>query len=112
MNPSAHSEQLVDKDEDRSFVITQKVRVKNKLGIHTRPATVIVKLLQDSKSEVFFTYKKETVNAKSILSILMLAAQKNAIITIQVKGNDAQATMDRLIESFDNGFGECETSIL
>jgi phosphocarrier protein HPr len=89
--------------------IVQKVRVKNELGIHTRPATVIVKLLQDSKSEVLFTYRKETVNAKSILSILMLAAQKNANITIQVKGEDAQATMDRLIESFENGFGEGKT---
>jgi phosphocarrier protein HPr len=92
--------------------LVQKARVKNELGLHTRPATLIVKLLQESKSEVFFTYKKETVNAKSILSLLMLAAHKNAIITIQVKGKDAQTTMDRLIESFDNGFGECETSLL
>lgn len=86
--------------------LIQKVRVKNELGLHTRPATLIVKLLQDVKSEVLFTYKKETINAKSILSILILAAPKNACITIEVKGIDAQTTMDRLIESFENGFGE------
>lgn len=86
--------------------LIRKVRVKNELGLHTRPATQIVKLLQDSKSEIFFTHKKERINAKSILSILMLAAQKNALITIEVRGEDAQATMDRLIETFDNGFGE------
>ena len=86
--------------------LVQKVRVKNELGLHTRPATLIVKLLQDVKSEVLFTYKKETINAKSILSILILAAPKNACITIQVKGADAQLTMNRLIESFDSGFGE------
>jgi len=86
--------------------LTNKVRVKNELGLHTRPATLIVKLLQDSKSEVFFTYKKETINAKSILSILMLAAHKNALITVQVKGEDAQHTMDQITEAFEQKFGE------
>ncbi len=83
-----------------------EIRVRNELGLHTRPATMIVKALQDSKSEVFFTYKDEKINAKSILSILMLAAQKNALITIDVIGEDARATMDRLIACFENGFGE------
>ena len=86
--------------------IVQKVQVKNELGLHTRPATLIVKLLQDSKSEVFFTYKKETINAKSILSILILAAPKNALITIRIKGEDALSTLAKLIEYFENGFGE------
>lgn len=86
--------------------LVQKVRVKNELGLHTRPATLIVKLLQDAKSEVLFTYKNETINAKSILSILVLAAPKNAQITIQVKGEDAKSTMERLVENFENGFGE------
>jgi len=86
--------------------IIKKVRVKNDLGLHTRPATVIVKLLQGCKSNVLFTYKKETINAKSILSILMLAAQKNAMITITVDGEDASETMNRLIEAFDAQFGE------
>jgi phosphocarrier protein HPr len=91
--------------------LIRKVRVKNELGLHTRPATLIVKLLQEVKSEVFFTYKKETISAKSILSILILAAPKNASITIQVNGEDAQATMERLVESFENGFGEGETGV-
>lgn len=86
--------------------LTKKVRVTNELGLHTRPATLIVKLLQECKSEVTFSYKKETINARSILNILMLAAQKNAIITITVKGKDAQETMNRLVESFESRFGE------
>jgi phosphocarrier protein HPr len=86
--------------------LVHKVRVKNELGLHTRPAALIVKLLQDSKSEVLFTLEKETINAKSILSILMLAAQKDASIIIQVKGIDAEETMKKLIETFENGFGE------
>lgn len=86
--------------------IVKKVRVKNAMGIHTRPATAIVKLLQGRKSDVFFTYKKETINAKSILSILMLAARRNTTITITVRGVDAQETMDQLLEAFENKFGE------
>lgn len=86
--------------------ITRKVRVQNALGLHTRPATVIVRMLHNVKCEVYFTYKKETINAKSILSILMLAARKNAMITITCDGPDAEETMNELIEAFDTHFGE------
>jgi phosphocarrier protein len=82
------------------------VKVKNTMGLHTRPATTIVKLLQGCKSDVTFTYKKETVNAKSILSILMLAARKNTQITIVVDGDDAVETMSKLVNGFNNHFGE------
>ncbi len=83
-----------------------KVQVKNRLGLHTRPATTIVKLLQNCKSNVFFIHKKERVNAKSILSLLMLAAKKNSKITIEVDGEDANSTMGKLVEAFENHFGE------
>jgi phosphocarrier protein HPr len=86
--------------------LSTKVKVKNKMGLHTRPATAIVKLLQHCKSNVMFTYKRETVNAKSILSLLMLAAGKNSNITITVEGEDADKTMDQLVSAFDNQFGE------
>lgn len=86
--------------------LVYKVQVKNRLGLHTRPATTIVKLLQNCKSDVQFTHKQETVNAKSILSLLMLAARKNSKITIEVNGEDADATMEKLIEAFENQFGE------
>jgi phosphocarrier protein HPr len=86
--------------------LIQKVRVKNRLGIHTRPATCIVKLLHNCKADVFFTHKKETINAKSILSILMLALHKNAQITIAIDGSDAEDTMAKLLNAFETNFGE------
>lgn len=86
--------------------LLRKIRVKNPLGLHTRPATAIVKLLQNSKSDVMFTYRKETINAKSILSILMLAARKNSNIVITVDGEDAEVTLDKLVKAFDNEFEE------
>lgn len=86
--------------------LENKVQVKNRLGLHMRPATTIVKLLQNCKSSVYFTHKQETINAKSILSILMLAARKNSKITIKVEGEDANLTMEKLVEAFENQFGE------
>lgn len=86
--------------------LVQKVQVKNRLGLHTRPATMIVKLLQHAKSSVEFTCRRETVNAKSILSILMLAAKRNSRITITVDGTDAEEIMGQLVDAFETQFGE------
>lgn len=86
--------------------LVRKVKVKNQLGLHTRPATTIVKLLQNCRCDVYFTHKRERVNAKSILSILMLAARKNSSITIEVQGEEADSIMDKLVEAFENQFGE------
>lgn len=86
--------------------LVNKIQVKNAMGLHTRPATTIVKLLQNTKCEVSFTYRQETVNAKSILSILMLAVTKNSKITITTDGEDAEITMNKLVSAFENHFGE------
>lgn len=86
--------------------LVRKVKVKNSLGLHTRPAASIVKLLQSSKSSVHFKYKNETINARSIMSILMLAAKKNSLIEISVEGEDAEHTMNTLVYAFEMEFGE------
>lgn len=86
--------------------LVRKMRVKNALGLHTRPATYIVKMLQTCRSEVYFMHKRESVNAKSILSLLILAAKKNAQITVTTDGEDAQEIMDKIALAFETGFGE------
>jgi len=86
--------------------LTQKVKVTNAMGLHTRPATAIVKMLQGVKSHVQFTYKTITINAKSILSILMLAARKHTVLTVTVEGIDAEQVMQKLVQGFQEGFGE------
>ncbi len=86
--------------------IIRKIKVKNSLGLHTRPAAAIVKLLQPRKSTVYFTHRKETINARSIMSILMLAAKKNAVIEVAVEGEDAEFTMQQLMAAFEMEFGE------
>lgn len=89
-----------------SKALIRKLKVKNSLGLHTRPATLIVKLLQNTKSEINFTHKRLKVNAKSILSLLILAAKKNSTITVTVKGEDAEEVMDKLTQIFEEKFGE------
>ncbi len=86
--------------------LSRKVKVKNALGLHARPATVIAKLLQGTSSSVSFTYRRESVNARSIMSVLMLAATKNSQITIEIDGRDAEEIMERLVDAFENKFGE------
>ncbi len=83
-----------------------KVRVKNPMGLHTRPATSIVKMLSRCQSNVAFTYKKETINAKSILGILMLAVRRNGLVTVTVEGEDAEETLQMLVSAFENQFEE------
>ena len=86
--------------------VVRKVKVKNVLGLHARPATMIAKLLQESRSQVKITYKDETIDARSIISILMLAIKKNMQVTLTAEGDDAEEIMSKLVEAFENQFGE------
>jgi phosphocarrier protein HPr len=86
--------------------VVHKLKVKNPLGLHARPAATIAKLLQGSKSQVTISYKQETVNARSIMSILMLAIKKNSLVTLTVEGEDAEETLVKLIAAFESQFGE------
>jgi len=86
--------------------VIHKLKVKNPLGLHARPAATIAKLLQGSKSQVTISYKQETVNARSIMSILMLAIKKNSLLTLTVEGEDAEETLKKLVDAFETSFGE------
>ena len=86
--------------------VVKKIKVKNAMGLHIRPATAIVKLLQNFQSSITFTHKKMSINARSIMSILMLVAKKNATITITIEGDDAEIAMVKLCKIFDTQFGE------
>ncbi|MCB1082577.1 MAG: HPr family phosphocarrier protein [Chlamydiia bacterium] len=86
--------------------VESRVKVSNRLGLHVRPATTIAKILQEKKSKVSLTYKGETVNARSIMSIMILAAPKSAQIQIIAEGEDAEETMAELVHAFDSKFGE------
>ncbi|MBS0648208.1 MAG: HPr family phosphocarrier protein [Verrucomicrobia bacterium] len=88
--------------------IVHKIKVRNALGLHARPAAMIAKLLQGSKSQVSISYRQETVNARSIMSILMLGIKKNSQIILTVEGEDAEETLQNLTDAFENQFGEMD----
>lgn len=78
--------------------------VKNDRGLHTRPATEIVKCATGFKADVFLTYQKNRINAKSLLGILILAASRGAKIQIEAEGEDAEEAVLSLITLATNKF--------
>ena len=79
----------------------QKVKetlvVLNEKGLHTRPATELVKCVSNYKAQVTLHYQNLSVNAKSLLGILMLAAARGAKIRIEAEGEDADACVEALL---------------
>jgi len=71
--------------------------VKNGKGLHTRPSTELVKCAANFRSKIFLHYRDYSVNAKSLLGILMLAAEKGSKIRVEASGEDAQAAIDSIV---------------
>jgi phosphocarrier protein HPr len=84
------------------------VKVKNDQGLHARPAAALTKILQGCKSKVTISHRKQTADARSILSILMMAITKNSEVVLTIEGEDAEETARRLTRAFDTQFGELE----
>ncbi|MFA4842375.1 MAG: HPr family phosphocarrier protein [Candidatus Omnitrophota bacterium] len=76
----------------------KKITVKNKQGLHARPAALFVQLANkfDSRITLRRDDDKEEVNGKSIMGILMLGAEKGSVIIIEAEGIDAQRALSEL----------------
>lgn len=83
---------------------TDSFIVINEKGLHTRPSTELVKCASAYKSRVSLHYQDLSVNAKSLLGILMLAAARGAKITIEAVGEDAEEAVKSIIELANNKF--------
>ncbi|MBS0647707.1 MAG: HPr family phosphocarrier protein [Verrucomicrobia bacterium] len=83
---------------------TDSFTVLNEKGLHTRPSTELVKCASAFKSRVSLHYQDLSVNAKSLLGILMLAAARGAKITIEAVGEDAEQAVKSIIELANNKF--------
>lgn len=86
--------------------IVREVTVSNKQGIHARPSTSFVKLASTFKSDVFIETAGDTINGKSIIGLLMLAAGPGSRLTIVCEGADAEAAAAALVALIESGFGE------
>ena len=87
-------------------MVQQEVVVKNRLGLHTRPAASLVKLAAKYRSELFLERDGYRVNGKSIIGVMTLAAEQGARILLMVEGEDEQAALAALVDFFDRGFDE------
>jgi phosphocarrier protein len=89
-------------------MIKQKIKssfvVMNEKGLHTRPSTELVKCASSFKAQVHLVYQNLTVNAKSLLGVLMLAASRGAKIKIEAEGEDAEQVVDSILLLAQNKF--------
>lgn len=82
--------------------IKKKIIVKNKQGLHARPAALFVQLANRFDAQITVAKDGETVNGKSIMGILMLGATKGSEIIVEALGNDAEdavSELERLVTS-------------
>ncbi len=84
----------------------REVKIVNKLGIHARPAAEIVKTAGKFKSSITIVREDLEVNAKSIMGVMMLAAEFGSTIVLRASGEDADGALDALAMVVANKFGE------
>lgn len=85
-----------------------KVKVVNQLGLHARAAAQLVRLASDFDSRITLKRIDNSVvaDAKSILSVLTLAASKGTYLEIEIEGEDEQVALPAISDIFVKGFGE------
>jgi phosphocarrier protein len=86
--------------------MTKEVQVSNKLGIHARPAAMFVKVASRFKTNIFVEKDGETVNGKSIMGLMMLAAGPGAKLKVHADGTDAAEALTELEALMERKFNE------
>ncbi len=87
-------------------MVEKEVKIKNKLGIHARPATSFVQLAEKFKSNITVEKDGMEVNGKSILGMMMLVAPRGTKIRIRADGPDEKEALRALVKLVEDGFGE------
>lgn len=88
--------------------VARTVEVVNRAGMHARPAAELVKLAGRFDAEILLEKDGMEVNGKSIMGVLMLAAERGSRLTISAKGTDADTAVSALSELVERGFDELE----
>ncbi len=87
-------------------MIEREVRIVNSLGLHARPAAQFVKLASTFAASIEVVRDGLPVNGKSIMGVMMLAAECGSFILIRADGSDADRAVDALETLVTGGFGE------
>ncbi len=87
-------------------MIEKKVKIVNKAGMHTRPASAIVKIASKYKSDFYIVKNNFRINGKSIIGVMTLAAEQGSELTLELDGDDEVKASEELVKFFEDGFGE------
>ncbi len=85
---------------------SREIVVTNKLGVHARPAGMIVDITGKSRSDISLEYEGTKVNAKSILNVMMLAITPGSTVKFIASGEDEEQVLDQLEQLFRENFHE------
>lgn len=86
--------------------LVRRVVVANQLGLHARPAGALAQLAQKFSSDISLECDGQTVDAKSILDLLTLAAAQGTRLDLRARGEDAESALDQIEKLFKERFGE------
>lgn len=87
-------------------MITKMVTIKNRAGIHARPAALIAQTANRFSSEILIEREETRINAKSIMGIITMAASYNSVLTLCASGPDEKEAVEAIIALFENKFEE------
>ncbi len=86
--------------------LTRTFTISNQAGLHARPCALLVETVQPFQSEILITKDGESVNGKSIMGVMMLAAEFGSTIQVTARGEDAEAALDAVQMLIDRKFDE------
>ncbi|MFZ7120958.1 MAG: HPr family phosphocarrier protein [Eubacteriaceae bacterium] len=87
-------------------MVCKKVIIKNKSGLHARPASVLVRIANEFKSDIYIKKDSATVSAKSIMGVLVLGVSKGDEIIIQADGSDEVEALEAIVKMIKLKFNE------
>jgi len=86
--------------------VTRTFKVRNHLGMHARPASLFVKTATQYKADITVQKDGNVINGKSIMGLMMLAAEKGSVLEVIAQGSDAAEALNALERLFKDRFGE------
>ena len=87
-------------------MITKKVKIINKAGLHTRPAATIVKFAAEYSCEFFIQKNGININGKSIIGVMTIAAEMDSELTLTFDGDDEAEASEEIVSYVERGFDE------
>ena len=88
------------------FMVRKEITVINTLGLHARPAAQIVKIAAQRKASLWIEKDGERINGKSIMGVMMLAAEKGSTLILEASGEEEEQLIRELEELIRNKFNE------